>query len=87
MPRRRKTFNVEDFKKKINERNRHSTCSAEVRRGWNSVLSDVLMDTGNYKGFNYLNADQVPPGHKPGIIPNYETGKHEFPDDSRVFYY
>lgn len=51
-----------------------------------SILESILMDTGNYKGFQYLLASDLPEGVDPGIIPDYRTGKHVYPDDSRRRY-
>lgn len=82
---KRKTFKVEILKKKINGRNRQSICSADCRNAWNSVLADILMDTGNYEGFRYLDKDEVPAGELPGI--ERESGLSTFPDSSRVEYY
>ena len=63
----RKTFDGEKLKVEINRKNRESTCEAKVREGWNSMLEDILFQTGNYNGFGFLTPDKVPSGHKPGI--------------------
>lgn len=63
----RKTFSVQDLKAKVNHNNRYSTCSREIRQGWNHLLETVLHDTGNYRGFGFLMPGQVPEGHPPGI--------------------
>lgn len=84
----KKTFNVENLRKKVNERNMRSTCDSKIREGWNDILEAVLHETGNYNGFNYLRADRVPTGEKPGIIfdesPSHD---HVFPDETRRVYY
>lgn len=51
-----------------------------------SFISDILMENGVYAGFNYLTEDKVPVGELSGII-LAEDGSHNFPDDSRIFFY
>lgn len=63
----RKTFKVDDLKVKINEVLQTSTCTADVRQGEIYVLEDILHSTGNYRGFQFLGADEVPAGELPGI--------------------
>ena len=94
MARKRKTVDVTDLRIRINDMLRLSQCNREVRRGMIAVLEGVLHDTGNYKGFRYLESHEVPDGELPGIIrantelradgPNTEN---EYPDDTRVEYY
>jgi hypothetical protein len=54
-------------------------------------VATFLHDTGNYHGFNYLSAKEMEVstnGKSVGIIPDYETQNHTYPDDSRIrFYY
>ncbi len=85
----KKTFNVQDLVEQINRRNRKSTCVPEVRRGWNCVLEDILMETNQYRGFGYLKQEEVPEGHRCGMIPadDIRNTTHEFPDETRRFYY
>lgn len=83
----RKTFSVKELIGTVNHRNRVSTCSEDTRRGWNSILADILHKTGNYQGFGYLEQHEVPEGQKPGIIKGEGDQPHQFPDESRVFYY
>jgi len=61
----RKNYSVVALLFRVNHMSRHSTCSAEQRKGMQGLLEDVLMATDNYKGFNYLSI--APVGHKPGI--------------------
>ena len=82
----RKTIRLCKLIDQVNRRNRLSTCSPDTRRGWNSLLELCLHDSDAYNGFNYLTAAEIPPGQKPGIIPDYEFGKHEFPDETRRMY-
>ena len=64
---KRKTFSIAKLIHTVNQRNEASTCSAEARQGWNSILSQVLMDADVYSGYNYLGPESVPAGQKPGI--------------------
>ena len=63
----RKTFSIAKLLHTVNKRNERSTCSAEVRQGWNSLLSDVLMEADVYAGYNYLGPEDIPVGARPGI--------------------
>jgi hypothetical protein len=87
----RKTFRVSELVNEVNDRLALSTCGPDGRKGMCTVVEHVLMETGNYAGFMYLNQASVPAGHKPGIIHRYdpETGEpdHEFPDETRRFYF
>ena len=95
MSKGRKNQSVEEIKNIVNEYLRVSTCSSDRRQGQMDVLETILHHTGNYKGFNYLYAHQVPVGHLPGIIVNgtVENTPYEerFPegkvDRTRVYYY
>ena len=80
-----KTIKVVDLIAKVNARNRCSTCPAETRQGWNSLMEEVLAATGNYAGFGLLKETEVPQGEKPGRV----VGKNcdcTFPDESRRSY-
>lgn len=74
----RKTVSVALLLFKTNFRNMVSTVPREVRQAWNTEMEDILHDTGNYKGYSYLDHNQVPPGEKPGI----RTDREGFPDFS-----
>lgn len=87
--RKKKTFRVSDLKDEVNRRNRQSTCGADVRKGWNALLEEILGRTNTYNGFCYLTRDKVPRDHLPGIVDN-PTGEkriHSFPDITRVHYH
>lgn len=87
---KRKTLEIRALVETVNRRNRESTCTEDVRRGWNSLLETVLHGAGVYAGFGYLGAADVPEGEKPGIIWHgepAETTKREFPDETRREYY
>lgn len=56
----RKTFSVAELKKRANHFLLHSEDGwREQRKAWASMVEGVLMDTGNYRGFGYLNADNM----------------------------
>ena len=84
-----KTIAVDKVKSEVNRMLRVSTCSAECRQGITVVLGYILHETNNYRGFNYLDGHEVPPGQLAGIIrsANIEKSPHLFPDESRRYYY
>jgi hypothetical protein len=67
MARKRKTFSVAQALFDINQKNQLSTCSAEVRQGWNSMIETILMAAEVYTGFGYLRSPDLPTGQKAGI--------------------
>ncbi len=87
--RKRKTVAFIDMIDYVNERNRLSTCTPQVREGWNSFLSSMLMKAEVYAGFDYLSSGWVPPGQDPGIVRDANgEGLHSYPDETRVrFHY
>jgi hypothetical protein len=66
----KKTFNVDEYRKMVNDSLAVSTCSADMRQGMINMLEEILHRTGNYKGFQYLMQNQVTAGEKPGIFVN-----------------
>jgi len=74
MPRKR--FNIDDFRHRANETLASSTGSADQRQGIMWAIEHVLLDTGNYRGFRYLTANEVPAGHVPGINISPIDGQH-----------
>jgi hypothetical protein len=86
MARGRKTIHVRAIVDMVNSFNAQSTCAPEVRRGWNHLVSDILHDTGNYNGFNYLTEAMMEVEAPPGVI-HTPGGKPVFPDESRRFYF
>ena len=54
MGRKRKTFDIAELLHTVNRRNQSSTCSPEVRQGWNSLLETVLHGADLYNGYGYL---------------------------------
>ena len=89
----RKTLNVDQLLKDVNESLAISTCSSETRQGMINVLENVLHATGNYRGFGYLDQTKVPTGELPGIntdanneILDY-ANRFANTDKTRVFYF
>lgn len=76
MPSKRKTVKVEDLVKLVNARNKKSTCSPDIRQGWNSMLEDVLHSTGNYQGYGYYTVEDLPEGQAPGVRYDYDENGH-----------
>jgi len=54
MARKRFTFSVEDFKQRVNGMIASEGMTPEERNVVSVLLEQVLMDTGNYRGFGYL---------------------------------
>lgn len=70
MGRKRKTFDIAELLYTVNSRNAGSTCSPEVRQGWNSLLETVLHGADLYNGYGYLeqgNLKGSAVNSKPGI--------------------
>jgi len=84
----RKTMNVEDFKNNVNailDTYDQDHCPPEYVKGIRDILEDVLMKTGNYRGFKYLTA---PSGNgQPGIRWNGNVAVFNDTDDNRVKYF
>jgi hypothetical protein len=58
----RKTFEVEELKKRVNHalaNTESEVNNADYRRGLMGLLETVLHDTGNYRGFRYLETPYV----------------------------
>lgn len=70
----RKTYPIKDLVAKANKAFRAEGGTVEGRRAIFGIVSAVLHDTGNYAGFNYLTARDLPAGVKPGI-------RHDNPQD------
>jgi hypothetical protein len=56
--RQRKTVNIQDFRKRINELLASGTVLVSQKEILCSVLEEILMDTGNYQGFQWTMEDQ-----------------------------
>lgn len=65
-------FDVDEFRREVNRRNRESTCRPDTRLGGNLLLEWLLNQSSSYQGFRYLNRSEVPAESLPGI--NSEHG-------------
>ena len=84
---KRQTVEVAKLKRMANEYFHNSGDPfRDARRAIQSFVEAVLHDTNNYRGFGYLTAEQSKPGHTLGVIHNFETHEHAFPDDSRIYF-
>jgi hypothetical protein len=79
----RKTFDVDEYRTMINQSLAISTCSADMRKGMIVMLEEILHQTGNYKGFQYLMQGQVAAGERPGIFVNFTGLIESTPVDER----
>lgn len=82
-----KTLKIETVKSQANATLRNSVNAyATERRAIHYFVADLLLKANAYKGFRYLEAADVEPGHSIGLIRNPEqaAGPHTFPDDSRI---
>jgi len=88
----RKTLNVKALVAYGNQMLRDSVTDQGHRRGIQTMVEQVLMESGNYKGFRYLKQDEVPQGHVPGIHMDTDGKMLPYPerfegtDTSRVEY-
>lgn len=88
----RKTIAIEDIKGKVNDTLLHSFDSdTGGRSAVAALLSSILHDADQYKGFNYLTEDMMKMsinGTSVGIkFDKPETEKFVDTDGTRVFYY
>ena len=89
---KRKTINVAEVRYTVN----HILATAthdddkhrQYRMGMILLLEDILMKSGNYKGYSYLAQDDVPTDCRPGIRRHLAS---EFAfvdtDETRRYYY
>ena len=88
----RKTLNVKALVAYGNQMLRDSVTDQGHRRGIQTMVEQVLMESGNYKGFRHLTKDEVPQGHVPGIYMDVDgkmlpdTERFEGTDRTRVEY-
>jgi len=85
MKRVRKTVRVEDLKDRINNEIRHGV-TVEARLTLATVLATILHETGNYKGFNYV--EWIEGGHSQWLLDGRPEDKSPYiGDESLVVYY
>ena len=87
MGRKRKTFDIAELLHTVNKRNASSTCSDDVRAGWNSLLETVLMGADLYAGYGYLeqkNLKGSAVNEKPGIEFREVFGDEPGPCDTLI---
>lgn len=84
--RQRKTIEIETIKEKANAffANSDDSC-ADARRALQGFVSNILMDSGNYKGYNYLGEADVKPGFSFGK--SWTDNGVVFHDESRIFFF
>ena len=89
---RRKTIDVEVVKEWANQQLESADWATNnpkiYRYGIMNMLENVLMSTGNYKGFRYLGVDEIPAGCTPGVRRDRDAD-HLFDntDNTRVRYF
>jgi hypothetical protein len=82
---KRKTIEISKLVEKANHFFQHSSNELVAeRKQLQSFISHILLDTKNYKGFNYLSPNQVAPGYTYGV--DWTTGKPVHQDESRIFF-
>jgi hypothetical protein len=83
---KRKTIPVENIREQANRFFQNSKNDfADQRIALQYFVGDLLMQTGNYKGFGYLSKSDVTPGTTFGV--DRDTLPVTFPDESRIFFY
>lgn len=83
--RKRKTVAVTEAVAVANRMLANSTGTG--RQGIIVLIETLLHESGNYRGFRYLEAHEVPAGQLPGIIPGETNAENQYPDDTRRAYY
>lgn len=85
---KRKTVELEKIKEKANNFFLISKNEATVeRRALHLFVSDLLMDAGQYRGFNYLLKQDVGEGLTFGMQWDDTGSKAIFKDETRIFFY
>lgn len=68
MPRSRKSFEVRDFKNFLDKITANENITADERELAGVILSRVLLDSNNYRGFRYLDGNN---GRTDGSLRHY----------------
>jgi hypothetical protein len=79
-----KTLKVKKLKETVNQMLSQGVMGLDYRMGAISLLESVLLDTGNYDGYRYLQEREVPVLQQPGIR---EGSDFNDTDPSRRYYY
>ena len=83
---KRKTVGIEYIKEQAKNFFLHSANDRkDARTNLYFFVADILMKTGNHKGFGYLSKSDVKEGSTFGI--DKDTVPSTFPDESRIFFY
>lgn len=92
---KRKTVEVEWIKDRMNYLLKHDVdqkgkpATSLVSRQMTCIwIEAILTESGNYRGFRYLNQSEVPEGELPGIeMPDpFDGGAINYPDEYRRHY-
>jgi hypothetical protein len=83
---RRKTMIVAEIKQFANEVLQSSKQDQEFRFGIITMVERILMDSGNYRGYRYLDTTELPEDVLPGVVTITE-GEFSFPDETRRSYF
>ena len=88
----RKTIDVEVVKEWANQQLELADMAGNnpkiYRHGIMNMIENVLMSTGNYKGFRYLGVDEVPEGCTPGVRRDRDADNlFDNADNTRVRYF
>lgn len=81
---RKSTVKIKDLVSEVNRIMKLEHSTREQRLSLQHFIGNLLHETGNYQGFNYLHAYELPANVKPGIIFDSVNHNHQYPDDSRV---
>jgi hypothetical protein len=88
---KKKNVTIEEIKARINSTLLHSVDDVKEHRiGLCLFLEKLLHDTGNYKGYSYLNNHDMATsryGRTPGIVYGENKAEHKCHDPSRRQYF
>jgi hypothetical protein len=83
---KKKTIAIADIVERANKVFRESEDSyTQGRRYTQAFVENILIDTGNYNGFNYLAKREVEPGKTYGIA--WDDNRPVFYDQTRIKFY
>lgn len=81
----RKTIEVEQLKNEVNQILANYTeggCHQEYLNGIRSLLEFALHKSGNYRGYQYLDRNEVPFDQRPGCHFEYVSDPNRFVEDT-----